>query len=116
MVAVNVLFDVVLFGAAVTVTWLDPVPDGGDTVRSGLPLPAVHPAGAQPAGSALTVTSCGPPVGPHWPEFGVSENAHATLTAIVCWAFNPVTVAVMTALPAATAVTRPPLTPTFDAS
>ena len=116
IVAVRLLLDVVVLGAAVTLTCIVPVPDAGDTVRPGLVLLAVHAAGAHPAGSALTVTSCGPPVGPHCPEFGVSENVHATLTEIVCCPVRPVTLAVITALPAATAVRVPPATETFDAS
>jgi hypothetical protein len=76
IVAVKVCGAVVLLAAAATVT--DPLPDPvvGDSVKPPVVV-AVQPAGAHPAGVALMLTTCEPPVGAKLAVAGVMANEHA---------------------------------------
>jgi hypothetical protein len=66
------------FAATVTSTLPPPEPDVAENDTSGdVPAEAVHPEGLQPAGVAMIVTCCRPPVGGAATAAGAIYNVQA---------------------------------------
>jgi len=66
-----------------------PLPDAGDTVSAVLLVDAVHVDGEHPAGAAVSVTACDPPLDGNDMAVGDTVNVHASVTPMVCFPDSP---------------------------